>query len=74
MLLSAGDMSELLGVSRVTYYGWVRGRPIRATNDASARAVVRKMLRLVTSQQWPTPEARADRKGRKEKLAALLKD
>jgi DNA-binding XRE family transcriptional regulator len=29
MLLTTSDMSELLKVSRMTYYGWVKGKPLR---------------------------------------------
>jgi len=33
MLLTTRDMAELLGVSRMTYYGWVSGKPMRKTNQ-----------------------------------------
>jgi DNA-binding XRE family transcriptional regulator len=46
MLLTTLDMSELLGVSRMTYYGWVRGKKIRQSNDQSVRAMLRKLLEI----------------------------
>ena len=33
MLLTTSNMAELLGISRMTYYGWVKGKPVRAKND-----------------------------------------
>lgn len=56
MLLTVKDMSELLGVSRMTYYGWVRGRSIRKANEEATRKILRKMLALVRDQHWPPPE------------------
>ena len=32
MLLSVSDMAKVFGISRVTYYSWVRGGNIRITN------------------------------------------
>lgn len=56
MLLTASDMSELLGVSRMTYYGWVRGKPLRKSNDAAVRGVLKKLLKVMSDYQWPMPE------------------
>lgn len=56
MLLTASDMSELLGVSRMTYYGWVRGKPLRKSNDAAVRGVLKKLLKVMSDFQWPMPE------------------
>lgn len=73
MLLTTGDMSTLFGVSRMTYYGWVRGKPIRATNDATVRKVLKKLLVVMSEHSWPTPEVIvADRKGRMQMLSELL--
>ena len=73
MLLTTTDMSELLGVSRMTYYGWVRGKALRKANDESVRAMLRKLLDVMTTHGWPTPEVIAsDQKQRKERLDAIL--
>lgn len=56
MLLTTGDMSTLFGVSRMTYYGWVRGKPIRKTNDATVRRVLKKLLNVMSEHSWPTPD------------------
>lgn len=56
MLLTASDMAVLLGVSRMTYYGWVRGKPLRKSNDAAVRAVLKKLLTVMSDYKWPTPE------------------
>jgi len=56
MLLNLAQMATLLGVSRATYFGWTNGKPIRKTNEAKARAQLKKMLVEVTENDWPTPE------------------
>jgi DNA-binding transcriptional regulator YiaG len=56
MLLTVKDMSELLGVSRMTYYGWLRGKTIRKKNEEATRRMLRKMLTLVRDHHWPPPE------------------
>jgi DNA-binding XRE family transcriptional regulator len=33
MLLTTSNMATLLEVSRMTYYGWVKGKPVRRKND-----------------------------------------
>lgn len=73
MLLTTSDMAELLGVSRMTYYGWVRGKALRKSNDESVRTMLRKLLDVMTQHHWPTPEVIAsDQKQRKERLVAVL--
>lgn len=73
MLLTTQDMSELLGVSRMTYYGWVKGKPLRKTNDEHVRTMLRRLLAIMSDHKWPTPEVIAsDQKQRKERLLELL--
>jgi DNA-binding XRE family transcriptional regulator len=73
MLLTATDMSELLGVSRMTYYGWVRGKPIRKTNEAKAKTMLRRLLAVMQEFAWPAPDVIAmEQKQRKAKLLELL--
>jgi DNA-binding transcriptional regulator YiaG len=73
MLLTTSDMSELLGVSRMTYYGWVKGRTLRKANDAVVRAVLKRLLAVMTDHSWPMPEVIAStQKQRKERLLAIL--
>jgi DNA-binding XRE family transcriptional regulator len=73
MLLTTQDMSELLGVSRMTYYGWVKGKPLRKSNDESVRTMLRKLLDVMTRHNWPTPEVIAsEQKQRKERLVSIL--
>ena len=74
MLLTTADMAALMGVSRMTYYGWVKGKPIRTANDAVVRTMLRKLLGVMTEHGWPTPEVIvANRQQRVEKLKELLK-
>jgi DNA-binding transcriptional regulator YiaG len=73
MLLTTQDISELLGVSRMTYYGWVKGKPIRKSNDEHVRTMLRRLLAIMSNHGWPTPEVIAsDQKQRKERLVELL--
>lgn len=73
MLLTVQDISDLFGVTRATYYGWLRGKPIRKTNDATVRAVLKQLLAVMTQHSWPMPEIiAADQKQRKERLQELL--
>ena len=72
MLLTTGDMSTLLGISRMTYYGWVRGKPIRNSNDARVRRTLKQLLFILCEHNWPTPDVIAmSQKDRFAKLQAL---
>ena len=55
MLLRTKDMAVLLGVTRMTYYGWLKGKPLRKKNDESVRKALRLMLVLLTEHAWPQP-------------------
>ena len=56
MLLTATQMAKVLGVSRVTYTGWVGGKPIRKKNNEKVRKLLKKMMGVMTEQEWPSPE------------------
>lgn len=73
MLLTAQDMAVLLGVSRMTYYGWVRGKPLRKTNYDAVKTMLRRLLAVMTDHGWPMPEViAAEQKQRMEHLVELL--
>ena len=55
MLLTTGNMAELLGVSRMTYYGWVKGNKIRKNNDKKVRLTLKELLDVMT-EGWPAPD------------------
>jgi DNA-binding XRE family transcriptional regulator len=75
MLLTTGDMSELLGVTRMTYYGWLKGKPLRAKNEAKVRARLRQLLSIMATHSWPMPEVIAsNQKQRKARLLELLEE
>jgi hypothetical protein len=60
-------------VSRMTYYGWVNGKPIRKSNEETVRKVLRKLLGVLTEHKWPMPEViGASAKQRRERLDQLL--
>mgnify|MGYP000244673105 CR=1 FL=1 len=72
MLLTTANMAELLEVSRMTYYGWVKGKPIRKKNDEKVREILRQMLTLM-SDGWPQPEIIAlEQKYRFQRLLEIL--
>jgi DNA-binding XRE family transcriptional regulator len=73
MLLTTSDMAELLGVSRMTYYGWVKGKTLRKSNDEAVRTMLKRLLTVMTEHGWPMPEVIAsDQKQRKERLIEIL--
>lgn len=73
MLLNASDMAHILGVSRQTYYGWVRGQPVRKKNVEHVKRSLRKLLGVMAEHSWPTPEAMGlTQKSRVQRLLALL--
>ena len=74
MLLTTSNMAELLGVSRMTYYGWVKGKPVRTKNDEKVRDILRKMLSIL-NDGWPQPEVIAlEQKQRFERLLEIFKE
>lgn len=52
MLLSVSDMAKVFGVSRVTYYSWVRGGKIRMTNIPKVKRTLKKLLAILQAG-WP---------------------
>lgn len=73
MLLSVSDMARVLGVSRVTYYSWVRGKQPRPGRTAKVKLLIKKMLFLLTERGWPTTDVlEMDQKDRVERLIELL--
>lgn len=74
MLLNTANMAQLLGVSRVTYYNWIKGKPIRQGNIQQVKDTLRRLLNVMTTHGWPQPFIIAmDPKQRFEKLLELLK-
>lgn len=70
MLLTVGNMSELFGVSRMTYYGWLKGKPIRKSNEERVRRMLKQLLAVMTQHSWPMPEVIAS--GQKERMQRLV--
>lgn len=72
MLLSVRDISMVLGVSRMTYYGWLKGKPLRKSNDAKVREKLRQLLEIM-KDGWPQPEVIAlESVSRRQRLLELL--
>lgn len=73
MLLTTGDMAQLFGVSRMTYYGWVKGRSMRRVNEETVRKMLKRLLAVMTDHGWPMPEViAADQKHRMRRLLEIL--
>ena len=74
MILTTADMACLFGVSRMSYYGWVRGKPLRKSSDKEVRAVLKQLLSILVDDKWPTPDVIAmESVQRKERLDELMK-
>lgn len=74
MLLTTDNMASLFGVSRMTYYGWVRGKVLRKSNETTVKAVLKRLLNIMVEDKWPTPDVIAmEQPQRKERLDELLK-
>ena len=56
MMLTAQQLSKLFGVSRMTYYSWLKGKNIRPFNDAKVRRVLKQLLSIMHEHEWPTPD------------------
>ena len=67
MMLTNNDMASLFGVSRMTYYGWVRGKIIRKANDGTVRTVLKQLLSIMVD------DIAMEQKQRKERLDELMK-
>lgn len=70
MLLTTTDMAGLLGVSRMTYYSWVKGTPPRKVNDVIVRAMLKRLLGVMTDHNWPMPDVIAS--DQPQRVARLL--
>jgi DNA-binding XRE family transcriptional regulator len=74
MILTTANMAELFQVSRMTYYGWVKGKPIRSKNDEHVRSVLKQLLQLI-SDGWPQPEViPLAQKDRFQRLLEILQE
>lgn len=56
--LTVNSLVSLFGVSRVTYYSWLKSASAkpRKTTEGKIRKVVRGLLSLVAANKWPTQE------------------
>ena len=72
MLLTTSNIAVLLEVSRMTYYGWVKGKTTRKNNEDRVRVTLRKLLKAMEGG-WPMPEIIAlEQKNRFKRLLELL--
>ncbi len=74
MLLTVGNMADFLGVSRQTWYSWLKGKEYpRRKKELEVKAQVKKLLYALSQCGWPQPDVIAsDQKQRYEKLLAMF--
>jgi len=70
--LSAEDVSAAFSVSRMTYYLWVRGKPMRPKQANRVRKVIRVLLDLLKDEQWDEEIKPLPPNARRERLLALI--
>ncbi len=56
MLLSVTDIAKVFGVSRMTYYTWLKGGGMRATTTPRVKKRLRALLAVMKEHQWPNNE------------------
>jgi DNA-binding transcriptional regulator YiaG len=73
MLLTTKQAAELMGVSRATYHNWVNGKPIRTANMETVKQVVRKLLSIAKTGEYPSAEiVRLTANERHQRLLVLM--
>jgi DNA-binding XRE family transcriptional regulator len=70
--LSSSDVAAAIGVSRMTYYLWVRGGNMRQTQASRVKKVVKVMLDLMKDKQWEEEVMPLPPPQRRERLLALV--
>lgn len=71
--LSTSDVSTAMGVSRMTYYQWVRGGNMREAHARRARTVIRAMLDLLKDKAWFEQVLPAGADARRKRLLAIVR-
>ena len=65
-------MAELFTISRMTYYGWVKGKPVRKKNHDRVISTLRNLLKVMENG-WPQPNIIAlEQKDRFKELLEVL--
>jgi len=74
MMMSVRDIAIVLGVSRMTYYSWLKGAPLRKANDKKVRKILKQLLELM-QEGYPQPEVIAlESVPRRKRLLELLEN
>lgn len=73
MMLTTTNMAQLLGVSRMTYYGYVRGNAPQRAKAEKVRAALKKLLHIMAEYNWPTPDVmEMEQQDRVNRLSELM--
>jgi transcriptional regulator with XRE-family HTH domain len=57
MLLTVNDICELLGVTRMTYYSWLKGTKLKKKNAEKVQQLLCDLVAVAKKYGWPTFEA-----------------
>lgn len=56
MLMTHVHMAQVLGVSRMTYHNWLRGKPMSKQRHEYVKATIRKLIGIMNEHGWPSDE------------------
>lgn len=71
MLLTVKDICMFFGVSRETYYNYMKGSYPRLKQEEKLRSSIRELLYAMTEHSWPMPDVIAAMP--RDRYAMLLK-
>ena len=75
MMLNISQLTQLLGVSRMAYYGWLKGKPISKPSEEKVKKTVKNLLVVMKEYNWPTTvEIVMEPAERFERLKEILAD
>ena len=59
LMLTTMHMAKVLDTTRVTYAGWIGGKPMRGSNKAKVRAKLKVLTQIVKAGEWPSDSVKA---------------
>lgn len=73
MLMTHVHMAQVLGVSRMTYHNWLRGKTMSKERHEHVKATIRKLIGIMNEHGWPSDEvAQLSSDDRHARLLALI--
>lgn len=56
MLMTHGQMAQVLGVSRMTYHNWLRGGSVAKQREDAVKRAIRKLITVMNEHNWPSED------------------